>query len=205
MSAAVQELELQNMEAETVDDLALAQRVAETGDEEALQALYDHYADPLFAFIFHHLDGARQEAEEVWQDTLSAALRSLRSFQGQSRFFSWLCGIARHKIADHCRSRGRVAQHLVLLPPEDLTRLMDAGPLPDEIVNDRATRLRVVAALGQLPTDYQQALVARYADGRNVQEIAQLLGKSYKAAESVLSRAREALATALVTEKETDL
>lgn len=193
------------MDPETVDDLALAERVAENGDEEALQALYDRYANPLFAFIFHHLDGARPEAEEVWQDTLSAAIRGLSGFEGQSRFFSWLCSIARHKIADYFRSRGRAAQRLVLLPPEDLTSLIDEGPLPDEIVNNRATSLRVVTALGQLPSAYQQALVARYAEGQNVQEIAQLLGKSYKAAESILSRAREALRAALSAQPETDL
>lgn len=129
----------------------------------------------------------------------------MSGFEGQSRFFSWLCSIARHKIADYFRSRGRAAQRLVLLPPEDLTSLIDEGPLPDEIVNNRATLLRVVTALGQLPSAYQQALVARYAEGQNVQEIAQLLGKSYKAAESILSRAREALRAALSAQPETDL
>ena len=129
MIAAVQELETQ-MDPERAEELALAKRVT-GGDDSAVSVLYERHAEPLFAFICHHLDGARQEAEEVWQDTLVAAIRALPGYRGQSRFFSWLCSIARHKLADHWRRRGRGAQNHVLLAPEDLARLLDEGPLPD--------------------------------------------------------------------------
>jgi RNA polymerase sigma-70 factor (ECF subfamily) len=204
MTAVVQNLEMLRMAPETAEDLALAQRVV-SGDESALKALYESYADPLFAFVFHSLDGARPEAEEVWQDTLDAAIRTLPAYQGQSRFFSWLCGIARHKLADHWRRSSRSRQHLCLMPPENLTRLMDEGPLPDELVGRRATCLRVVEVLGLLPLDYRTALVARYADGHSVEEIARLLDRSYKATESVLSRAKEAFRAALAGQSEMEL
>jgi RNA polymerase sigma-70 factor (ECF subfamily) len=202
MTAVIQNWETQRMTSETADELALA-RCVTSGDEDALNALYERYADPLFAFIYHRLEGARpEETEEVWQDTLSAALRSLPTYRGQSRFFTWLCSIARHKIADHCRRQSRTTLNLSLVPPEDLINLMDNGPLPDEIVRQQATCLRVVEVLGQLPLDYRTALVARYADGQSVDNVAQLLGKSYKATESVLSRAREAFRLALAGQPE---
>jgi RNA polymerase sigma-70 factor, ECF subfamily len=204
MIAAVHEVEVPGMEAEPAEDLALAERVV-SGDERALAALYQRYADPLFAFVFHALDGARPEAEEVWQDTLSAAVRGLPGYRGQSRFFSWLCGIARHKLADHFRRHRLARQHLFLLPPEDLTRLMDAGPLPDELVSRRATCLRVVEVLGRLPAEYRTALSARYAEGHSVEEVAGLLAKSYKATESLLSRAREAFRAALNAQPDPEL
>jgi RNA polymerase sigma-70 factor (ECF subfamily) len=202
MNAAVEDPP--RMEPETADDLALAERVA-SGDESALKVLYDRHADSLFGYIYHALNGARQEAEDVWQDTLSAAVRRMSSYRGQSRFFSWLCSIARHKIADYFRRRSRKGSELLLLPPEELANLIDGAPLPDEILSQSATCLRVVEALGGLPEDYRIALVARYADGHNVEEVARLLGKSYKAAESTLSRAREAFRTELSKQPETDL
>ncbi|HWH71999.1 MAG TPA: RNA polymerase sigma factor, partial [Candidatus Sulfotelmatobacter sp.] len=191
MTAVVQTLETLRMAPDAAEELALMERVT-GGDESALQTLYDRYADPLFAYLYHAVDGARPEAEEIWQDTLEAAIRTLPSYRGQSRFFSWLCSIARHKLADHWRRQSRLRQHLDLMAPEDLVRLLDDGPLPDEIVGQRATCLRVVEVLGQLAPDYRTALVARYADGRSVEEIARLLDRSYKATESVLSRAKEA-------------
>ncbi len=202
MSAALQEPMI--MEPEGVSETTLVERAAD-GDEEALAVLYERYADPLFAYIYHSLGGARQETEEVWQDTLSSAVRSLRSFRGGSRLFSWLCSIARHKIADHRRRYARLDRNLSLLPPEELTRLVDSGPLPDELVHQRAVCLRVAEILGQLPSDYRTALVARYAEGQSVEEIAQLLDKSYKAAESTLSRAREAFRQALGEHLETSI
>lgn len=203
MSAGIAELELPTMDPQTADDLSLAERVAR-GDDDALTALYERYADPLFAFVYHALDGARQDAEEIWQDTLSASVRALPAYRGQSRLFSWLCSIARHKLADHFRRRARHQQNLSVLAPEELLNLIDGGPLPDEILNQRATCLGVVEVLGRLPADYRTALVARYADGHSVEEVARLLGKSYKAAESTLSRAKEAFRAAMSHHPEVD-
>lgn len=204
MSAGVTELEAPTMSPETAEDITLAKRVAD-GDEDALTALYDRYADPLFAYVFHAVDGARQDAEEIWQDTLSAALRALPTYRGQSRLFSWLRSIARHKLADHFRRHANRQKNLSLLPPEELLNLLDGGPLPDEFLTQRSTCLAVVDLLGSLPADYRTALVARYADGCSVEEVAALLGKTYKAAESTLSRAKEAFRAAMSQQPEVDL
>jgi RNA polymerase sigma factor (sigma-70 family) len=77
--------------------------------------------------------------------------------------------------------------------------------LPDEVVNRREVCLHVTQVLGQLPSEYRAALVARYGEGRSVEEIAQLLDKSYKAAESTLSRAREAFRLAISSQQEADI
>lgn len=176
-------------EDDRADDLDLARRVA-AGDESALEVLYRRYGDLLFAFIHHALDGARQDTEEVWQDTLVAAIRSLSGYSGQSRLFSWLCGIARHKITDHRRRRGSRASVFSEIPAERLDAAVDAGPLPEEVLARRDTQIRVVEALGELPDDYRTALLARHSEGRSVDEVARLLGKTYKATESLLTRAR---------------
>ena len=184
------------------DDLALANQVVE-GNEAALAAFYARHADPLFAFIYHRLDGARSEAEDAWQETLLAAVRALPTYRGQCRLFTWLCGIARHKIADHFRHRGWwLTDAFSDLPDTRLDSLMSSSPLPEEIVTGRATRARVVQALALLPEDYQRALVARYADEHGVDEVAQMLDRTYKATESLLSRARVALRDALVSPEE---
>ena len=187
------------------DDLALANQVVE-GDEAALAAFYARHADSLFAFIYHHLDGARPDAEDIWQEALLAAVRALPTYRGQCRLFTWLCGIARHKIADHFRRHGWwLTDAFSDLPDMCLASLVSSGPLPEEVVTRRATRARVVQALALLPEDYQGALVARYADEHSVSEVAQMLGRTYKGTESLLSRARVAFRDALASlEEETE-
>lgn len=185
------------------DDVSLARRVA-AGDEAALEQFYANYADLLFAFVYHHLDGARQEAEELWQSTLLAALRSISTYRGQSSLFTWLCGIARHKIADHYRRQKQPIEVFADMSEVEVASLMGTEPLPEECVMRRATRIRVVKALAMLSSDYQAALVARYVDERGVEEISHMLGRTYKAAESLLSRARIAFRDALAQLEEED-
>jgi RNA polymerase sigma-70 factor (ECF subfamily) len=177
------------------DDLAFARQVA-GGDPSALTTLYARYADSLFAFIYHRLDAPRSEAEEIWQETWLAALRSISSYRGRSLLFTWLCSLAQHKIADFYRKRGRQLQVFSDAPLEIIGAMVESGPLPEEILARRDVRSHVAQTLMALPDDYRTALVARYADECSVDEIARLLGKSYKATESLLARAKTAFRAA---------
>ncbi len=178
------------------DDVELAARVAR-GDPHAFDEFYARHADLVFGFVFHLLEGARADAEEVWQDTFLTALRALPRYEGRSRLGSWLCSIARHKVADRWRQLKQPARALSAMAPETLVELMDAGPLPDQMLNQSATCARVSEALAGLPPEYREALVARYAEGEPVEEVSRRLHRSYKATESLLSRARVALREAL--------
>ena len=181
------------------EDLVLAKRVA-AGDEAALAVFYERYAGLLYAFIYHRLGRSRPDAEDVWQETLLAALHALPTYRGECRLFTWLCGIARHKIADHFRRQGRTMTDVFSdLSEVQLSALISGAPLPEEVVMRQATRVRVIEALALLNEDCRAALIARYADERSVREVARMLGRTYKATESLLSRARVAFREALVT------
>lgn len=178
------------------EDFALARQVTD-GDQAALTTLYTRYADTLFAFIYHRLpDTPRPDVEEIWQETWLAAIRSIHTYRGQSQLSTWLCGLARHKIADYCRKRGRQAQIFSDTPLENIGGLVESGPFPEAILARREVRARVAQVLMALPDEYRLALVARYVDDCGVAEIARRLGKPYKAAESLLSRAKMAFRAA---------
>ncbi len=179
------------------DDMDLAARVTQ-GEPGVFDLFYRRYGDLVFAFIYHRLNGARLDAEEIWQDTFIAAIRALPDYRGQSRLSSWLCGIARRKVADHWRRKNETVDRVSAVPLEKLVELMDKGPLPDDLLRQNATRAHVVAALAELPIDYREALVTRYADGCPVAEVAQRLGRTYKATESLLSRAKAMLRAVLI-------
>jgi RNA polymerase sigma-70 factor (ECF subfamily) len=186
----------------TIDDETLVRRIARgPAADDYLRVLYDRFADTLFAFIYYQL-GEHAEAEDVWQDTWLAALRGIGSYRGRSGVFTWLCGIARHKIADHRRRLGRRADRVADAPLETLD--LAGGPIPEEVLAHQDIRLRVVEALAALPDDYRIALVTRYADGYGVDEVARRLGKPYKAAESLLSRAKTAFRSAFMGKEPQD-
>ena len=75
-------------------DRRLARRIAD-GDPAALQAFYDRYADLLHAYIAHRVG---EGTADVWQDAMLSALESMSRYEGGSRLFTWLCGIANHRF-----------------------------------------------------------------------------------------------------------
>ena len=173
------------------DDIVLARAVA-SGDAISLRSFFDAYADLLFAFLRHRMDGSRADVEDAWQETLAAAVRGIGSYRGESSLFTWMCGIARRKAADAARRAGRQGFEA------DAPDAPSIGENPfDEIVAERGdVKARVIEVLGGLPTDQRTALVERCVHRRNVPDIARRLGRSYKATESLLSRAREAFRAA---------
>ncbi len=174
------------------DDLDLAVAVA-SGDARSLRTFFDSYADLLFAFLRHRMEGSRADVEDAWQETLAAAVRGMGTYRGESSLFTWLCGIGRRKAADAARRAGR---RVLEVPATSPVPRLDAGPF-DAAFSERAeTRSRVVEVLASLPADQRSALVGRYVHRRKVPEIAGELGRSYKATESLLSRAREAFRAA---------
>jgi len=169
------------------------------GDIDAWRTLFETYAGPLYLYAFHRCGGDPAAAEDIRQETFMVAIQSIDRYRGDAPLFGWLCGIARHRAADLAR-RGQRAQVRVATMArgeEDEIRSEDwpdpGQPLPELEIISQEESAAVVEALWSLPDEYRQALVWRYAQGRPVNEIARLLDRPYKAAESLLSRARAAL------------
>lgn len=125
-------------------------------------------------------------AEELTQEAFVEAVRSQHGFDGRSDPLTWVCAIARHKLADHYRRLDREERrHLRLL-----TRAggMESDPEPPESPEARDAVRR---ALGSLPAMQRAVLVLHYLDELSMREIAAVLGRSESAVESLLSRGRE--------------
>ena len=173
-----------------------------SGDPCVLRALVEQHLDPVFAFVFHRVDRNRMVAEEVVQETFLAAVQRVASFRGESTVFSWLCAIARNQILMRRRKirtrREPVAfSDLVLEADEEIADTLDRieeQDLPEDVLQREETRRFVGTVMSTLPPDYQAGLLARYRDGKSVEEFARERGTTTKAAESLLYRARRAFA-----------
>jgi RNA polymerase sigma-70 factor, ECF subfamily len=73
-------------------------------DQRALRELHTLYGGRIFAFALRRL-GDRDEAETVVSDTLLEVWKHASRFRGESRFSTWLLGIARHKLLMLLRAR----------------------------------------------------------------------------------------------------
>lgn len=167
------------------------------GEESAFDEFFDGSFPGLFRFALTRLDRNEDAAEEVAQATLCRAITRLATYRGEAALFTWLCTFCRHEISAYCR-RNRLTESRVDLIEEnpEVRAALDslgaslAGP---ESALDRAEIARLVqVTLDRLPGHYGDALEWKYLEGLPVKEIAARLELSPKAAESLLTRAREA-------------
>jgi RNA polymerase sigma-70 factor, ECF subfamily len=177
------------------DDRALARSIA-AGDAEAFEAFFREYFPRLYRFSLTRVNGDANIAEEVVQRTMCLVVRRMGSYRGEALLFTWLCRICRNEMAAIFRERGLDAQREE--PFEDnpavqaaLASLsLDLGPERSQSDDEVARFVRVT--LEYLPARYASALELKYIRGYSVDEIGKHLSISSKAAESILSRAREA-------------
>ena len=154
------------------DDVSVVRQIA-GGDESALAALYDRWAQPVYSVVAHLLkdaDGAEDVVEETfWQVWQRAS--SYDASRGTVR--TWILTIARSRALDRLRSRRRNREDIAA----DLGVIRDPAPDPSEDVESGERRRLVYAALQDLPEDQRRALDLAYFRGLSQSEIAELLGE----------------------------
>lgn len=168
-------------------DLDLVRRV-QARDRKAIADLVTDHAGAIHSYVQFRLAPQSDRADDVVQDVFLAAWQSLDAYRGDSSLRNWFIGIARHKIEDVYRQRLREPDPL---PEEDgADELPALEPLFDAEIDRARLRKRAAAVLGELPEPYSAVLLWRYWDHRPLAEIAAATGKTEKAIERLLSRAR---------------
>jgi RNA polymerase sigma-70 factor (ECF subfamily) len=157
-------------------------------ERKATAEFVEQCADWLYPFLRRRLVPRPEVIEDILQDILLAAWQALPTYRGDSSLQSWILGIARHKIDDYYRRRIR---------EEDISEEEDSAPEPSMVpmleqqLDSAAQQDKVQETLSGMPESYALALIWRYRDERSVREMAQLSGKTEKAMERLLARARE--------------
>ena len=173
-------------------DRELAQDIV-AGKPEALEVFYQRYFTRLYRFVYYQVGGSHEDAQDVLQDALIAAFKSLDSYRGDSSLYSWLCGVAWNKAADFRRREFRMAQvEQRSIQEYRETKEIEATPSPDTALMHQENKERVNQTLRTLPDHYRQVLVLKYAEGLPVEDIAHIMRRTFKSTESLLTRARSA-------------
>ncbi|MEM9803021.1 MAG: sigma-70 family RNA polymerase sigma factor [Planctomycetota bacterium] len=177
------------------DDDALAESLRE-GRSGATDELVAQHADAVFDFVLYRVGHRRDVAEDVTQETLLVAFDRIDSYDGRSSLRTWLLGIAKNKVRESNRAqRARSMSDLIVSADDEILSTLgriDEEPLPEDVLERAETRAFVGATLSSLSDAHREALTERYVEERSVPETARRQGRSVKAAESTLHRARRA-------------
>ena len=177
-------------------DRQLVERML-AGDTEGFEEFFGRYFPPLYRFALARLDRDVDAAEDVVQATLCRAIDKLHTYRGEAALLTWLCTLCRHEISTHCeRRRIRPQVRLVEDTPEIRAALESLSAVevdqPEAILRQSELSHLVQVTLDALPDRYGDALEWKYIEGLSVREIGERLALGPKAAESLLTRARQA-------------
>jgi RNA polymerase sigma-70 factor (ECF subfamily) len=166
----------------TDDDLMVR---AAQGEEAAFRLLVERWEGPVFGFL-ERMMRSREEALDLSQETFLRVYAQAKRYRPEGRFHSWLFRIAGNLARSALRHR-RVLRWLRFDPA-----LHDrAGPEdPVDRRRERAEARRTVRdALARLPDRQRQVVLLRRYQGLSYSEIAEAMGTTVHAVESLLQRA----------------
>lgn len=170
------------------------------GDGEAFDRLVTRHADDVFALLYR-LTSDAEEAHDMTQETFLSALKSIKSFRGESGLKTWLFRIA----INHSRNRfrwwkRRHRNETVSLDEKHenstltIGEKLEAATVDPEMTTIGRERQRLlVNALHRMPEMFREAIVLCDIEGHSYDEIAMMLGISLGTVKSRISRGRELL------------
>ncbi|MDH3192907.1 MAG: sigma-70 family RNA polymerase sigma factor [Acidimicrobiia bacterium] len=154
--------------------------------ETRFRELYDAALPVVYGFVLFRVGRNRELAEDLTAETFAAAVSEFRAGRPEVVTVSWLRTVARRRIIDYWRHQSVVDLNASKLFQRQWT----------DGAADYVERERVMAALEQIRKSQRRALILQHVEQLTVAEVAAVLGRSEKAVESILSRARVAFRAA---------
>lgn len=146
-------------------------------------------------------------AEDLAQDTLVEAWRSLHRYNGRCRFFTWLCAILLHRY--HNARRAKRPVPISVLSPHEfdgaclaLERLVDSAASPDMAAQRGERDLLLRRSLNQLSPKHREVIHLRFFVDHSLDGVAAALNCSVGTVKSRLFHALEQMRALLVKQQE---
>lgn len=160
---------------------------ARAGDEAAYRAALQRIAARVRAYLRRRMTGAVDEVEDLVQETLLALHLQRGTYDPGQPVGAWVLAIARHKLVDLWRRRGR--REALHDPLDDVDESALAQPEPEA-----SARRDLVRLLDELPAAQRDAIVLTKIDGLSVAEAAARTGASVSAIKVQVHRGLKKLA-----------
>jgi RNA polymerase sigma-70 factor, ECF subfamily len=175
------------------DELIAAHR---RGDAIALDTLLRRH-HPRILTLCRSLCRTRGDAEDAAQNALLAIVRGLDGFDGRSRFTTWSHRVTANACLDELR---RTTRRPVPASDDTHDEVATPGPGPAQRAEGATTRVRLRAALDELPEEFREAVLLRDVADMEYGEIAEVLSLSGGTVRSRIARGRARLARSLASD-----
>jgi RNA polymerase sigma-70 factor (ECF subfamily) len=167
------------------------------GDEDAFEILVTRHQTSVLNLIYRFI-GDRTQAKDLAQEVFIRVWQSAKGYEPKAKFTTWVYKITTNLCLNEIKSARRRRWFPFHRSDEDSERsieetLSDASPTAEDLLLERERSRQISDALQSLPENQRMALILKRYDDLSYQEIAQIIGCSVSAVESLLVRAKKAL------------
>jgi RNA polymerase sigma-70 factor, ECF subfamily len=170
---------------------------AKRGDSAAFEALCKQSANTVF-HVARRMMRNTEDAEDVVQESFQQAFIHLKSFNGDSRFSTWLSRIAINAALMKLRKKHRLwdvslDESAETEEPSARIEVEDRGPSPEQLYAQQEQQRILCEAMNQLTPGMRKAIELRELDERSTEETARIMGISVSAVKARVFHGRKKL------------
>ncbi len=167
------------------------------GDEEAFEILVNRHQTSILNLVYRFI-GDRTQAKDLAQEVFLKVWQSAQNYEPKAKFTTWIYRITANLCFNELKSARRKKWFSFNRSDEDGEHtfeetLADSAPSAEDLLLEKERSRQISDALQSLPDNQRMALVLKRYDDLSYQEIAQIIGCSVSAVESLLVRAKRTL------------
>jgi RNA polymerase sigma-70 factor (ECF subfamily) len=167
------------------------------GDEDAFEILVNRHQTSILNLIYQFI-GDRTQAKDLAQEVFIRVWQAAKTYKPEAKFTTWIYRITANLCFNELKSARRKRWFSFNWSDEDGEHtleetLSDNAPSAEEILLEKERSRQISDAIQSLPDNQRMALVLKRYDDLSYQEIAQIIGCSVSAVESLLVRAKRTL------------
>ena len=157
------------------------------------------YEAKLLNYILKISNISREDGEDILQEVFVKAYQNLNDFDLNFKFSNWIYSIA-HNTTISAFRRKKVRLQTVSWEDEDLNNILASTLDVENTSLQKLTYKHILKIINQLPLKYKDVLILKFVEGKDYQEISDILHKPMGTIATLINRAKKSLKQGLEKE-----
>ena len=161
--------------------------------------LMERYETKLLNYILKISNISREDAEDILQEVFIKAYQNLNDFDLNYIFSNWIYSIAHNTTISFFR-KNKVRPQTVSWEDKDLNNILKSTLDAENTSLQKLTYKHILKIINQLPLKYKEVLILKFVEGKDYQEISDILHEPMGTIATLINRAKKSLKQGLEKE-----
>lgn len=154
--------------------------------------LMKRYEAKLLNYILKISNISREDGEDILQEVFVKAYQNLNDFDLNFKFSNWIYSIAHNTTISAFRKK-KVRPQIVSWEDEDLNNILESTLDVENTSLQKLTYKQILKIINQMPLKYKDVLILKFVEGKDYQEMSDILRKPMGTIATLINRAKKSL------------